>query len=106
MINYDYMFMMNYARLVDAETSDTAITDLESETTSFYAWNGTKLDTELFEIKMFPVSEWESGKSDDFTLITKDDKYAYTFNNINPDAQISLSDDEIKTGFSTLISRK
>ena len=41
-------------------------------------------------------------KSDDFTLITKDDKYAYTFNNINPDTQISLSDDEIKTGFSTL----
>ena len=79
-----------------------AITDLESETTSFYAWNGTKLDTELFEIKVFPVSEWESGKSDDFTLITKDDKYAYTFNNINPDTQISLSDDEIKTGFSTL----
>ena len=56
----------------------------------------------LFEIKVFPVSEWESGKSDDFTLITKDDKYAYTFNNINPDTQISLSDDEIKTGFSTL----
>ena len=51
---------------------------------------------------MFPVSERESGKSDDFTLITKDDKYAYTFNNINPDTQISLSDDEIKTGFSTL----
>ena len=100
-INYDYMFMMNYADKW-SENKVTAITDLESETTSFYAWNGTKLDTELFEIKVFPVSEWESGKSDDFTLITKDDKYAYTFNNINPDTQISLSDDEIKTGFSTL----
>ena len=94
-INYDYMFMMNYADKW-SENKVTAITDLESETTSFYAWNGTKLDTELFEIKVFPVSEWESGKSDDFTLITKDDKYAYTFNNINPDTQISLSDDEIK----------
>ena len=100
-INYDYMFMMNYADKW-SENKVTAITDLESETTSFYAWNGTKLDTELFEIKVFPISEWESGKSDDFTLITKDDKYAYTFNNINPDTQISLSDDEIKTGFSTL----
>ena len=88
--------MMNYADKW-SENKVTAITDLESETTSFYAWNGTKLDTELFEIKVFPVSE-----SDDFTLITKDDKYAYTFNNINPDTQISLSDDEIKTGFSTL----
>ena len=100
-INYDYMFMMNYADKW-SENKVTAITDLESETTSFYAWNGTKLDTELFEIKVFPISKWESGKSDDFTLITKDDKYAYTFNNINPDTQISLSDDEIKTGFSTL----
>ena len=100
-INYDFMFMMSYPDKWD-ENKVTAITDLESETTSFYAWNGTKLDTELFEIKVFPVSEWESGKSDDFTLITKDDKYAYTFNNINPDTQISLSDDEIKTGFSTL----
>ena len=70
--------MMNYADKW-SENKVTAITDLKSETTSFYAWNGTKLDTELFEIKVFPISEWESGKSDDFTLITKDDKYAYTF---------------------------
>ncbi len=99
-INYDYMFMMNYPD--NWENKVTAITNLKNGTTSFYAWNGTKLDTELFEIKVFPVSEWESGKSDDFTLITKDDKYAYTFNNINPDTQVSLSDDEIKTGFMTL----
>lgn len=47
------MFMMNYADKW-SENKVTAITDLESETTSFYAWNGTKLDTELFEIKVFP----------------------------------------------------
>jgi len=52
---------------------------------------------------VLPINEWESGKSNNFTLITKDDKYAYTFNNINPDTQISLSDDEIKTGFMTLV---
>lgn len=40
------MFMMNYADKW-SENKVTAITDLESETTSFYAWNGTKLDTEL-----------------------------------------------------------
>lgn len=47
-INYDYMFMMNYADKW-SENKVTAITDLESETTSFYAWNGTKLDTELLK---------------------------------------------------------
>lgn len=100
-INYDFMFMMSYPDKWD-ENKVTAITDLKKGTTSFFAWNGSKLDTELFEIKVLPINEWESGKSNNFTLITKDDKYAYTFNNINPDTQISLSDDEIKTGFSTL----
>lgn len=101
-INYDFMFMMSYPDKWD-ENKVTAITDLKKGTTSFFAWNGSKLDTELFEIKVLPINEWESGKSNNFTLITKDDKYAYTFNNINPDTQISLSDDEIKTGFMTLV---
>lgn len=96
------MFMMSYPDKWD-ENKVTAITDLKKGTTSFFAWNGSKLDTELFEIKVLPINEWESGKSNNFTLITKDDKYAYTFNNINPDTQISLSDDEIKTGFMTLV---
>ena len=94
--------MMNYADKW-SENKVTAITDLESGTTSFLCMERQlSLTRSFFEIKVFPVSKWESGKSNDFTLITKDDKYAYTFNNINPDTQISLSDDEIKTGFSTL----
>ena len=101
-INYDYMFMMSCPEKWE-QNNVTAICDSETGITSFYAWNGKKLDAELFEIKVSPISEWENGKSDGFTLITKDDKYAYSFININPDSAVSLSDDEIKTGFMTLV---
>ena len=69
----------------------------------FYEWNKNKLGMELFEIKVFSSSQWDEGKIDDtYTLIYKDNKYAYTYKIINKENQYSLTDDKIKTAFAIL----
>lgn len=79
----------------------TAIYDNDNNSTEFYEWEKDELGSKLFEIKVFDVSEWDIGKSsDEYTLISRDERYAYTFKNNNTDSQYSLTDDEIKTAFS------
>lgn len=81
----------------------TAVYGASDNTTSFYMLNGNKKGGKLFEIKMFEVSVWDAGKAaEDYTLISKDSKYAYTFNNCGDGDRLSLSDDEIKTAFIAL----
>lgn len=80
----------------------TAVCVPDNNTTEFYEWDGDFGD-KLFEIKMFDVSEWDMGKSnDEYTLIYKDNKYAYTFINSDSDSNYAMTDDEIKTAFSLL----
>lgn len=96
--NYGYTF-----KISDKWSDDTvtARVDADDRKMTFYTWNKTVPDFVLFEIKVFDVDKWELGKAiDNYTLITKDDKYAYAFNNINTGSQYSLTDDEIKTAFS------
>ena len=81
----------------------TALYDSEENTTVFYEWNKNSLGDKLFEIRVFEVNEWDKGKnSDEYTLIYKDNKYAYTFINIKTDSNYSMTDEEIKTAFSLL----
>lgn len=81
----------------------TAIYNSSDNSTLFYEWKDNSLGTELFEIKVFDVAEWDKGKyTDKYTLIYKDNRYAYTFKNITKDNKYSMTDDEIKTAFSVL----
>lgn len=98
--NYGYTFTMPDSWLSDTVT---ARLDAQNGTTDFYLWDKNKLGNLLFQIKTFETADWDAGKaSDDYTLISKDVKYTYTFYNENIDSDYSLSDDEIKTAFSAL----
>lgn len=82
----------------------TAFLNKSGDEMSFYEWNKTGVPGEqLFDIKVFKVSDWDSGKGmDNYTLIYKDNRYAYTFINYHSDSLLTMSDDEIKTAFSLL----
>ncbi|HCB96072.1 MAG TPA: hypothetical protein DEP65_11010, partial [Ruminococcus sp.] len=54
-------------------------------------------------IKVFDVASWDKGQNKgNYTIIYKDNKYAYTFVNCNSKSEYELSDEEIKTAFSVL----
>lgn len=100
--NYNFGYTI---RLADKWLNDsvTARLDIKKGTMDFYLWNKNKIGDMLFEIKVFELADWDIGKSsDEYTLISKDDKYAYTFVNKIKDNKYSISDDEIKTAFSAL----
>ena len=57
----------------------------------------------VFEIRVFKVTDWDKGVgSDKYTLIYKDNRYAYTFINHSPESELAMENDEIKTAFSLL----
>lgn len=98
--NFSYTIKMPDSWL---DNTVTAIYNSEENSTLFYEWNKNTLGDKLFEIKVFDVTQWDQGKdSDEYTLIYKDNKYAYTFNNSNINSKYSMTDDEIKTAFSVL----
>lgn len=97
--NYDYNY---YFKIQDkwGANSVTALINSTNSTTEFHEWKSDKPGKLLFEIKAFDLDDWNFGKSvNKYTLISKNDKYAYAFKNINTDSPSSISDDEIKTGF-------
>ena len=65
-----------------------------------YEWLQTNLGEELFEIKVFDVAAWDQGKVDGYTLIYRDNHYAYAFSNPRGQSPMKLTNDEIKTAFS------
>lgn len=78
----------------------TAVVDSNNGILKFYACTPSELESELFEIRAFPLEDYNSGKNtDEYKLIIKDDRYAYAFKNTNAGLPVSLSDDEIKTSF-------
>lgn len=98
--SFDYTIKMPDKWLDDKVT---AIHNTEENTTSVYEWKKNILGEKLFDVRVFESSEWEKGKNnDEYTLIYKDNKYAYTFKNTNTTSQLALTDDEIKTAFSVL----
>lgn len=83
--------------------SVTAQSNPDNNSIEFYEWNKDSLGSKLFEIRKFEKSDWDMGKSNDtYTLITKDDTFAYTFINEKPESKFALNDDEIKTAFTVL----
>lgn len=96
---FDYSF---YFKIPDKwpQNSVTAVIDSKKGNIEFYEWRADKQGKMLFEIKSFPLDDWDSGKGTDrYTSISKNDKYAFAFKNTKADSPAALSDDEIKTGF-------
>lgn len=83
--------------------SYTALIDSSDNAMIFYEWTDNELGQELFRIKAFDISQWDLGKeNDDYSLIYRDTKYAYSFKNTSGTSALSVSDDKIKTSFSVL----
>lgn len=81
----------------------TALYGEDKNIIEFYEWNKNSLGQKLFEIKAFDVADWDIGKGiDDYVLISKNEKYSFAFKKENKDNKLNLSDDDIKTAFSTL----
>ena len=100
--NYNFGFTI---KLPDSRPADsvTAINSTQDNTTAFYEWKKSALGNKLFEIKVFDTAEWEKGRdNDDYTLIYKDNRYAYAFINSDTDSQLAMTDDEIKRSFAVL----
>lgn len=100
--NYEYNY---YFKIPDKwqNAGVTAVLSNNDGTMSFYEYTVQKLGQLLFEVKAFTLDDYNAGKNtDDYTLITKDDRYAYAFKNTNADSPVSLTDDEIKTSFTAI----
>lgn len=79
---------------------DGSYTAVNTDTSmKLYEWLQTGTGEELFEISAFDVSAWDQGKIDGYTLIYRDNRYAYAFTNPQGQSPLKLTDDEIKTAF-------
>ncbi|MEE3497568.1 MAG: VCBS repeat-containing protein [Ruminococcus bromii] len=100
--NYDLKYTVKMPEKWQKDTV-TALINSENNSTAFYEWKDDELGDELFEIKVFDVASWDKGQNKgNYTIIYKDNKYAYTFVNCNSKSEYELSDEEIKTAFSVL----
>lgn len=100
--NYSFGFTI---KMPDSWIADsvTAINSTKENSTAFYEWKKSALGNKLFEIKVFDSPEWEKGRdNDEYTLIYKDNRYAYAFINSDTDSQFAMTDDEIKKSFAIL----
>lgn len=100
--NYHYNFTMTLNE--DWKTgSYTALNNKDGDVMTFYSIKKGKLDTKLFEIRVFDVTDWDRAKGGEgYTLIYRDPRYAYTFINYDSKSDFAQTDDEIKTAFSVL----
>ena len=100
--NYKYGYTVKLPdRWMDG--SFTALLNESGSLMSFYEWDKNVTGVKLFDIAVYKVSDWDQGTGHDtHTLIYKDNRYAYTFQNEKADSALALDDNEIKTAFSLL----
>ncbi len=104
--NFSYNYTINIPETWQAE-SFTALMDKGGALMSFREWKNNSEGKKIFDIVVFKAADWEQGKSNEkYTLIYKDNRYAYTFFNYEPESSLALSDDAIKTAFSLLSGSK
>ena len=81
----------------------TALLNENCDEMRFCEWNNKTAGETVFEIRVFKVTDWDKGVgSDKYTLIYKDNRYAYTFINHSPESEMAMENDQIKTAFSLL----
>lgn len=101
-VNYGYGYSIKINNNWKSGTFTALNTD-NGKTMTFYSINKDKIENKLFEIKTFDVADWDQAKSgEEYTLIYKDTRYAYTFINIDQKSDFAQTDDQIKTAFSVL----
>lgn len=100
--NYAY----NYSIRIPEEWragSYTALNSEDKKTMTFYSVEKNKLKDKLFEVRVFDINDWDQAKSgEDYILIYRDVRYAYTFINYETDGSFSQDNDQIKTAFAVL----
>ena len=89
-----------------AKWTDGSYTAVNTDNSmKLYEWKNNALGEELFEIRAFDVAAWDKGKIDGYTLIYRDNRYAYAFTNPQGQSPMKLTNDEIKTAFSVTDNR-
>lgn len=100
--NYAY----NYTVKIPSTWENGSYSAMNSEDKSsmtFCEWYNRSAGESLFEIKVFEAAAWDRGnETDDYALIYRDNRYAYSYRIFNTESALSLSDDEIKRAFSVL----
>lgn len=83
--------------------SFTALNSEDSKTMTFFSVDKNKLKNKLFEVRVFDIADWDQAKSgEDYILIYRDVRYAYTFINYETDGSFAQTNDQIKTAFAVL----
>ena len=97
--DFDYSFSI---RIPERWEQDSYTARIDDKVTEFFRWEDGAVHEKLFEVRVFEAPDWDKGKdTDNYTLIYRDNLYAYTFRNeTERDSQFALTDDEIKTSFS------
>ena len=80
--------------------SFTALLNESADVMSVCEWSKGSAAQKLFDVKVFKVADWEQGNGiENYSLIYKDNRFAYAFINYYPESELAVADDEIKTGF-------
>ena len=100
--NYNYSYTIKLPESWETGAF-TALLNENCDEMRFCEWNNKTAGETVFEIRVFKVTDWDKGVgSDKYTLIYKDNRYAYTFINHSPESELAMENDEIKTAFSLL----
>lgn len=100
--NYTYNYTIKIPTAWESGTYSAMNSDGDSSMT-FCEWYARSKGQSLFEIKVFEAAAWDRGnETDDYTLIYRDNRYAYSYRSFDADSPLALSDDEIKKAFSLL----
>lgn len=92
--NHGYFFKMPDIWL---NNNVTAQLDAKENTMNFFALDGNKTGHQLCSLKVFSIDDWEGGKSiGTYELISRNERYAYTYINSESDTPLRISGDEIK----------
>ncbi len=100
--NYNYAYTIKIPETWE-QGSFTALLNESGEEMRVCEWADKKVGETFFEIRVFKVADWDKGLgSGKYTLIYKDNRYAYTFINHSPESEMAMENDQIKTAFSLL----
>ena len=100
--NYNYAYTIKIPDTWE-QGSFTALLNESGDEMRFCEWADKQAGKTVFEIRVFKVADWDKGVgSDRYTLIYKDNRYAYTFINQSTESVLAMENDQIKTAFSLL----
>ena len=100
--NYNYNYTIKIPEAWESGLF-TVLLNEDGDEMRFREWSGGKAGAEVFVIRVFKIADWDQGKDvEGYSLINKDNRFAYTFRNHKTESALAISDDEIKTAFSLI----